>query len=335
MRVMQVSKPGGPFESVDRPIPQPGAGEVRIKVKACGVCHSDAFVKEGTYPGIEYPRTPGHEVVGDIDAIGTGVTAWKAGDRVGVGWHGGHCGQCMQCRRGDFILCEEGKVTGISFDGGYQEYMLAPVSALARLPADLDPVVAAPLLCAGITTYNALRHSGARPGELVAIQGIGGLGHLAVQFARAMGFNTVAISRGADKADLAKKLGAHQYIDAAAGDPAKSLRKLGGARVILATAPNSDAITALMGGLGVDGCMLVVGVDAGQIKVSPFVLVGARRSIRGWPSGHAADSEDTVNFSVQAGIRAMVETFPLSRAQEAYERMMGNHARFRVVLIPD
>lgn len=311
---------------------RPGPGEVRIKVAACGVCHSDVFIKEGLYPGIEYPRVPGHEVTGRIDAIGDDVTGWQAGQRVGVGWHGGHCFHCQACRNGDFINCENAKVTGISFDGGYAQYMVAPQQALAAVPKDLDVVAAAPLLCAGITTYNALRNSGARAGDLVAILGIGGLGHLAIQFAKSMGFRTVAVSRGEEKKALAEELGAHHYIDSSKERAAERLQAMGGARVILATAPNSKVISRMVDGLGRNGNLVIVGIADEPIAVTPLQLITNRRSVQGWPSGDAKGSEDTLNFSALSGTRPMIETFPLERAAEAYERMMSNQVRFRAVL---
>lgn len=332
MRAVQVSAPGEGFELVERDIPAAGKGEVRVKVEACGICHSDALVRDGLFPGIAYPRVPGHEVAGVVDEVGEDVTAWTRGERVGVGWYGGHCFHCASCRRGDFIGCENGRITGISYDGGYAEYLVAPQEALARIPDVLGAVDAAPLLCAGITTYNALRNSGARPGDLVAVQGLGGLGHLGVQYARKMGFQTVALSRGRDKEELALKLGADGYIDAEASDPAEALSRMGGARVILATAPHSPTISRVVNGLGINGKLLVVAASADPIEVSPLQLISGRRSIQGWPSGQAQDSEDTMRFSALTGVRPMVETFPLERADEAYDRMIGNHARFRVVL---
>ena len=332
MKAVQVRAPKAPFELVERPIPTPGANEIRIKVAACGICHSDAFVKEGAWPGIAYPRIPGHEVAGTVDAVGAGVTTFTAGQRVGVGWHGGHCFTCESCRVGDFVACRNAVTTGISSDGGYAEYMIARSEAVARIPDGLDLVEAAPLLCAGITTFNALRNAGARAGDLVAVQGLGGLGHLAVQFASKFGFRTVAISRGEDKRALARELGATEYIDSATVDVAKALQTLGGARVILATAPSGKSITPLIDGLGIGGRLVVVGADATPIEVSPLQLIGARRSISGWPSGHARDSEDTLNFSALSGAKAMVERYPLEQAAAAYERMIKNEARFRVVL---
>ena len=332
MKVAQISKPGGDFELVERNIPNPNAGHVRIKVQACGVCHSDVLTKEGLLPTIQYPRIPGHEVAGVIDEVGAGVTAWKKGQRVGVGWHGGHDNTCRECRRGDFINCKNAKVCGIDYDGGYEEYMLAPVEALVAIPDALTDVEAAPLLCAGITTYNALRHSGALPGDLVAVQGIGGLGHLGVQFANKFGYRVAAIGRGPNNATLAKKLGAHVYIDSQATNAAAELQKLGGARVILATAPNSKSMSALIGGLGPNGKLLVVGAGPDPIEVTPIQLIFGTRNLQGWPSGTPADSEDTLNFAELSGVRAMIETYPLAKAAEGYERMMSGKAEFRVVL---
>jgi D-arabinose 1-dehydrogenase-like Zn-dependent alcohol dehydrogenase len=332
MKAVQISKPGGNFEVVERPIPEPGRGQVRIKVEACGICLGDALVKEGHWPGIQYPRVPGHEISGRIDAVGDDVIPWKPGQRVGVGWHGGHCFICDPCRSGNFILCENGKSTGISFDGGYAEYMIAPAEAVAAMPEDLLADEAAPLLCAGITVYNALRNSAARAGDLVAIQGIGGLGHLGIQYARHMGFRTVAIGRGADKKPLATKLGAHDYIDTNSGPPAAALQKLGGVHVILATAPDSKAMSALVDGLSADGILLIVGAGPEPIPVTPLQLIGARKSIHGWPSGTAKDSEDTLRFSSLTGVRPMTERYPLEKAAEAYDHMISGRARFRVVL---
>ena len=331
MRVMQVSRPNGPFELVDRQIPEPGAGSVRIQVEACGICHSDSLTKEGTYPGIQYPRVPGHEVAGVIDAVGPGVAGWQVGQRVGVGWNGGYCGHCDHCRRGDFFACVTGQVTGITYDGGYAEYMVAPASAVARMPAELPPVDAAPLMCAGLTTFNALRNSGARPGDVIAVLGLGGLGHLAVQYAAKMGFHTVAIARGKDKGPLARQLGASVYLDSRAQDPAAELLELGGARVILATATSGEAMSAVEGGLAVRGTLLVVGA-ASSMQVSPLWLLAGRRSIEGWYSGTSIDSQDTLAFSARTGVRPMTETYPLERASEAFDRMMSGEARFRVVL---
>jgi D-arabinose 1-dehydrogenase-like Zn-dependent alcohol dehydrogenase len=333
MRAVQVSEPNGPFELVEREIPEPGAGWVRIKVEACGICHSDSLTKEGLWPGIEFPRVPGHEVAGVIDAIGTGVFGWTVGQRVGVGWHAGHCGYCRNCRRGNFFACEVSLlVSGVSFDGGYADYMVAPAVALALIPNELSDVEAAPLMCAGITTFNSLRNSGARAGDTVAILGIGGLGHLAVQFAAKMGFRTVAIARGSDKEALARTLGAQYYIDSLAQDPAEELIKLGGASVVLATVTNGKAMSAVLGGLGVNGKFLVLGAADAPLEVPPLLLITGKRSVMGWYSGTSIDSEDTLSFSVLAGVRAMIETFPLERAAEAYDYMMSGKPRFRAVL---
>jgi D-arabinose 1-dehydrogenase-like Zn-dependent alcohol dehydrogenase len=332
MKVAQISKPGGDFEIVDREIPNPGAREVRIKVQACGVCHSDLFTKEGAWPGIQYPRVPGHEVAGIVDELGAGVSEWKQGQRVGVGWHGGQDGTCPSCRRGDFRNCLNLKIAGISYDGGYQQYMLAPVEALTAIPEGLSDVEAAPLLCAGITTYNALRHSGAMPGDLVAVLGIGGLGHLGIQFASKFGYKVAAIGRGSENGALAKKLGASVYIDNKVTNPADELQKLGGARVILATAPSSKAMSELINGLEPNGQLLVVGVTTDPIEVTPAQLVTGSRSIQGWASGTPADAEDTLRFAELSGVRPMIETYPLEKAGEAYARMMSGNAQFRVVL---
>jgi D-arabinose 1-dehydrogenase-like Zn-dependent alcohol dehydrogenase len=331
MRVVQVSRPNGPFEIVERQIPEPGAGTVRIRVEACGICHSDSLTKEGGYPGIQYPRIPGHEVAGVIDAVGSGMVGWKPGQRVGVGWNGGYCGHCEHCRRGDFFACVTGQITGITCDGGYAEYMIAPGSAVAQMPAELPSVEAAPLMCAGLTTFNALRNSGARPNDVVAVLGLGGLGHLGIQYAAKMGFHTVGIARGKDKEPLARTLGASVYIDSQAQDPAAELLGLGGAKVILATATSGEAMSAVQGGLAVNGTLLIVGA-APSMQVSPLLLLGGRRSIKGWYSGLSIDSEDTLAFSARSGVRSMNETFPLERASDAYDRMMGGKARFRVVL---
>jgi D-arabinose 1-dehydrogenase-like Zn-dependent alcohol dehydrogenase len=333
MKVAQISKPGGDFELVEREIPEPGAREVRIKVKACGVCHSDSVTKEGLFPGIQYPRVPGHEVAGVVDEVGIEVSEWKKGQRVGIGWHGGHDGTCRECRRGDFINCRNQKICGVSYDGGYQQYMVAPAEALAAIPDGLSDTEAAPLLCAGITTYNSLRHSGALPGDLVAVQGIGGLGHLGIQFANKFGYKTVAIGRGSENAMLAKKLGAHLYIDSQATNPAQELQKLGGAQVILATAPNGKAMSQLIVGIGPNGKLMVLGVGPDAIEVTPLQLISPMvRAIQGWASGTPADSEDTLNFAELSGVRPMIETYPLERAGEAYARMMSGQAQFRVVL---
>jgi D-arabinose 1-dehydrogenase-like Zn-dependent alcohol dehydrogenase len=332
MKAAQIPKPGADFEIVEREIPKPGAGQVLIKVQACGVCHSDMFTKEGAWPGIEYPRVPGHEVAGVIDELGAGVTAWKKGQRVGVGWHGGQDGTCVACRRGDFRNCRNLKIPGISYDGGYQQYMVAPVDALAAIPESLSDVEAAPLLCAGITTYNALRHSGAYPGDLVAVLGIGGLGHLGVQFANKFGYKVAAIGRGSENAALAKKLGASVYIDSKATNAAEELQKLGGAQVILATAPSSKAMSELINGLGPNGKLIVIGATFDPIEVTPVQLISGSRSIQGWAAGTAADSEDTLRFAELSGVRPMIETYPLEKAGEAYARMMSGNAQFRVVL---
>lgn len=332
MTAIQIPSPGAPFEVVKREVPTPGANQVRIRVQACGVCHSDAFVKEGYWPGLQYPRVTGHEVAGVVDEVGSGVTTWKKGQRVGVGWHGGHCGQCKLCRRGDFMGCQQFQVTGFQEDGGYAQYMIARSEAVAAIPDSLSPVEAAPLLCAGVTTFNSLRHSGAAAGDLVAVQGLGGLGHLGIQFASKMGFHTIAIGRGKDKESLALKLGAARYFNTDAVDAAKELANLGGASVILATAPDSKAMSALIDGLGVGGQLLVVGASNDPISVTPVQLILSRRSVRGWPSGTARDSEDTLKFCGLTGIRPMVETLPLEQAGVGYERMMSGKARFRVVL---
>jgi len=332
MKAVQISKPGGSFEVVERPIPEPGRGQVRIKVEACGICHSDALVKEGMWPGLQFPRVPGHEIAGRIDKLGPDVTLWKPGQRVGVGWHGGHCFECEPCRRGDFVNCKFEKITAIHFDGGYQEYMVAPAEAVAAMPDDLPADEAAPLLCAGITVYNALRNSGARSGELVAVQGIGGLGHLGIQYARQMGFRTVAIGRGGDKQALAKKLGAHEYIDTTAGSPAEALQRLGGAKVILATAPDSKSMSALMDGVGANGKLLIVGAGFEPLTITPLQLIGGRKAIQGWASGTARDSEDTLQYSSLTGVRPMIERYPLEKATDGYQQMISGKARFRVVL---
>jgi 2-desacetyl-2-hydroxyethyl bacteriochlorophyllide A dehydrogenase len=332
MKAVQVSKPGGSFEVVERPIPEPGRAQVRIKVEACGICHSDVLVKEGGFPGLQYPRIPGHEIAGRIDAVGADVTQWKPGQRVGVGWHGGHCFKCDPCRRGQFILCQFEKITALSFDGGYAEYVAVPAEAVAAMPDDLPADEAAPLFCAGITVYNSLRNAGARAGDLVAVMGIGGLGHLGIQYARQMGFRTVAIGRGADKEPLARKLGAHTYIDTATASSAAALQALGGARVILATAPDSKAISSLVDGLGPDGKLVIVGVSPEPLTITPLQLILARRTIQGWPSGTAKDSEDTLQFSSLTGVRPMIERYPLEKVAEAYDQMISGRARFRVVL---
>jgi D-arabinose 1-dehydrogenase-like Zn-dependent alcohol dehydrogenase len=332
MKAVQVSKPGGNFELVEKDIPEPGRNQVRIKVEACGICHSDTLVKEGHWPGIQYPRVPGHEIAGRIDTVGADVTNWKPGQRVGVGWHGGHDFTCNSCRRGDFINCQNEKITAISYDGGYQEYMIAPVEAVAAIPDDLPAPEAAPLLCAGITVFNALRNSGARPGDLVAVQGIGGLGHLGIQYARQMGFRTLAIGRGKEKEALARKLGAFHYVDTAGGDPVVELQKFGGAHVILATAPDSKSMSALVNGLSKNGKLVVVGAGSDPLAVTPIQLIGGRSTLQGWASGIATDSEDTMQFSALTGVRPMIEKYPLEKAAEAYDQMVSGRARFRVVL---
>jgi D-arabinose 1-dehydrogenase-like Zn-dependent alcohol dehydrogenase len=333
MHAVQVTRANGAFELIEREIPQPGADSVRIRVEACGICHSDSMTKEGLWPGIAYPRTPGHEVAGVIDALGAGVTGWTEGQRVGVGWHGGHCGYCDSCRRGDFVTCQVAlQVPGIAYDGGYAEYIIAPASALALIPESLSAVDAGPLMCAGVTTFNSLRNSGSRPGDLVAILGIGGLGHLGIQFAAKMGFKTVAIARGVDKEPLARKLGAYHYIDSKAQDPAAELQKLGGAKVVLATVTNGDAMSATLDGLGVNGKLVILGAAAEPLQVPGIPLLLGRRSIVGWPSGSSIDSQDTLSFSALTGVRAMTEVFPLEHAAEAYEHMMSGKARFRAVI---
>ena len=332
MKVAQVSRPGADFQIVEREIPMPGAGHVRIKVQACGVCHSDVLTKEGSWPGIQYPRVPGHEVAGIIDELGSGVSAWRKGQRVGVGWHGGQDGTCRECRRGDFRNCQNVKICGISYDGGYQQYMVAPVEALVAIPDTLGDAEAAPLLCAGITTYNALRHSGAFPGDLVAVVGIGGLGHLGVQFANKFGYKVVAIGRGSENASLAKKLGASVYIDSQSTNAAEALQKLGGAQVILVTAPSSKAMSELIDGLGPNGKLMVIGATFDPIEVTPIQLISGSRTIQGWAAGTPADSEDTLRFAELTGVRPLIETYPLERAAEAYARMMSGNAQFRVVL---
>jgi len=332
MKVAQVPKAGADFQLVDRELPKPGAGHVRVKVQACGVCHSDQLTKEGFWPGIQYPRIPGHEVAGVIDEVGAGVSAWKAGQRVGIGWHGGHDGTCRACRRGDFIHCANEQVSGISYDGGYQQYMVAPVGALAAIPENLSAAEAAPLLCAGVTTFNALRHSGALPGDLVAVQGIGGLGHLGIQFANKFGYNVAAIGRGSENAALARKLGARVYIDSQATNAAGELQKLGGAQVILATAPSSKAMSALVDGLGPNGKLVVIGVAFDPIEVSPVQLITGSKSLQGWAAGTGADCEDALRFAELTGVHPMIETYPLEKADEAYARMLSGDAKFRVVL---
>jgi D-arabinose 1-dehydrogenase-like Zn-dependent alcohol dehydrogenase len=332
MKSIRVEQAKGPFRPFDDKIVAPARGQVRIKVQACGVCHSDMFTKEGAWPGITYPRSPGHEIAGVIGALGEDVSDWKVGDRVGVGWHGGNCFRCDPCRRGDFVNCKFLKVPGISYDGGYAAQVIAPVEALARIPDSLKPEEAAPLMCAGITTFNALRHSGAGPGDVVAIQGIGGLGHLGIQFAAKFGFDTIAIGRGEDKQSLALKLGARRYIDSARQDVAAELTKEGGASAILATAPDAKSFGPLVEGLGVKGRLVIVGASAEPFPVSSFQMIGAQRTITGWPSGTSKDSEDTLRFAAQTGVRAMIETFPIERVDQAYQQMMTGKVRFRAVL---
>jgi alcohol dehydrogenase/propanol-preferring alcohol dehydrogenase len=332
MTAVQVTRAGGPLELVERDVPEPGEGQVLVEVQACGICHSDMLTKEGMWPGLQYPRVPGHEIAGIVDSVGAGVEQWQKGQRVGVGWHGGHCGRCDRCRQGDFILCQHALVPGISYDGGYAEYMVAPVEALARIPDDLSDVDAAPLLCAGITTFNALRHSGARAGDLVAILGIGGLGHLGVQFAQRMGFRTAAIARGEDKKALAQQLGAHHYIDSKAENVADALRALGGARVIMATVTSGKAMSAALGGLGPNGKLIIIGASEEPVEVPVTQFIMGRNAVQGWPSGTSADSQDTLAFSALTGVKPMIEEFPLARAAQAYDRMMSGAARFRVVL---
>ena len=332
MKVALVPAPGADFEIVEREIPRPAPREVRIKVQACGICHSDALTKDGAFPWIEYPRAPGHEVAGIVDEIGAGVSEWRLGQRVGVGWHGGHDGTCTACRRGDFGNCRNHKIAGISYDGGYQQYMAAPVEALVAIPESLSDTEAAPLLCAGITTFNALRHSGASPGDLVAVQGIGGLGHLGIQFASKFGYRTAAIGRGSENAALAKRLGATVYIDSRATNAAEALQEMGGAQVILATAPSSKAMSELIDGLGPNGKLMVIGADFDPIEVTPIQLIGGSRAIQGWASGTPIDSEDTLRFAELTGVRPMIETYPLEKAAEAYARMISGDAQFRVVL---
>jgi D-arabinose 1-dehydrogenase-like Zn-dependent alcohol dehydrogenase len=334
MQAVQVRKVGV-LELVDIDIPEPGPRQVRIRVEACGVCHSDSITVHQAFPWIQLPRTPGHEVAGVVDKLGTDVIPWKVGQRVGVGWHGGHCGYCVSCRKGDFVTCRNQKICGISYDGGYAQYMIAPIEALVAIPDDLKSAEAGPLLCAGITVFNSLRNAGAQAGDVVAVLGLGGLGHLAVQYAVKMGYKTVALARGSDKAALAKQLGAHVYVDTSAADSAAELTKLGGARVILATAGNSKAMSAVMGGLSIDGKLVILGVDMEPLAINAVPMIMSRQSIQGWPSGQPSDSEETLAFSVLSGVRAMIETVPLALAAQAYERMMNGHARFRMVITMD
>jgi D-arabinose 1-dehydrogenase-like Zn-dependent alcohol dehydrogenase len=333
MHAMQITKPNGRFERVERPVPRPGTREVRIQVQACGMCHSDAFVKAGQFPGLTLPRIPGHEVAGRVDAVGEEVAHLNPGQRVGVGWYGGHCGQCPACRRGDFMNCAKSRITGITQDGGYAEYVVAPVEAVALIPDALEPAEAGPLLCAGITTFNALRSSGVRPGDTVAVLGIGGLGHLALQYASRLGFRTVAVSRGADKEALARELGAHDYVDTQREPAAQGLQRLGGAHLVLATAPHAASIASMVEGLTPRGKLLIVAAPLEPIQLSVFPLLSGK-SIAGWPSGTAIDSEETLAFSARAGVRPRIEVFRLEQAEEAYAKMMENHLRFRAVLVP-
>jgi D-arabinose 1-dehydrogenase-like Zn-dependent alcohol dehydrogenase len=332
MKAVQVPKPGADFEIVEREIPKPQAGHVRVKVQACGICHSDSLTKEGQWPGIQYPRVPGHEIAGIVDELGEGVTTWKKGQRVGVGWHGGHDETCLYCRRGDFRNCVNMQVPGISYDGGYQQYMVAPANAVVAMPEGLNNVEAAPLLCAGITMYNSLRHSGAMPGDLVAILGIGGLGHLGIQFANKFGYEVAAVGRGPENATLAKKLGAHAYIDSQATKAVEELQRLGGAQVIVATAPSSKAMSEIFDGLAPNGKLMVIGAAFEPIEVTPLQLITGSRTIQGWASGTPADEEDTLRFAELSGVRPMIETYPLEKAAEGYARMMSGKAQFRVVL---
>ena len=332
MKAAQISKAGGDWELVERDTPEPGPGQVRVKVEACGICHSDALVKDGVWPGLHYPRVPGHEIAGRVDAVGANVTSWAVGQRVGVGWHGGHCFVCEQCRRGDFAMCVNRKITGIDFDGGYAEYLIAPAAVVAAIPDDLPAEEAGPFMCAGVTVFNALRNSGARAGEVVAVHGIGGLGHLGIQYARQMGFETVAINRGNDKEPLARQLGAHHYIDATAMDVVAELQKLGGANVILATAPNAQAISGLVDGLAPSGKLLVPAAPLEPLSINVFSLITKRSSVAGWYSGTARDSQDTLEFSALSGVHPMIEKYPLDQVAEGYEQMHSGRVRFRVVL---
>jgi D-arabinose 1-dehydrogenase-like Zn-dependent alcohol dehydrogenase len=333
MKVVEVPAPGAAFKLTERNVPEPPAGTVRLKIAACGICHSDTFAKEGHWPGVTYPRVPGHEVAGTVDAVGPGVAGWSVGERAGIGWFGDNCGWCEPCRSGDFVTCVRLQITGLTFDGGYQEYMIAPARGLARIPEALGFAEAGPLMCAGVTTYNSLRHSRAMPGDLVAVHGIGGLGHLGIQFARQFGFHVVAISRGKAKEELALRLGAHRFIDTAATDAAAELARMGGAQVILATAPNSAEISGLAGGLGRNGMLLAIAGTADPLSISPAQLIGARKSVQGWPSGSPKDSEDTLNFCALTGVRPMIEVFPLEDAAKAYDRMLTGQVRFRAVLV--
>jgi D-arabinose 1-dehydrogenase-like Zn-dependent alcohol dehydrogenase len=335
MKAAQISKAGGDWELVERDLTEPGPGQVRVKVEACGICHSDTLVKDGIWPGLQYPRVPGHEIAGRVDVLGANVTSWAVGQRVGVGWHGGHCFVCEQCRRGDFAMCVNRKVTGIDFDGGYATHVIVPAAALAAIPDDLPAEEAGPFMCAGVTVFNALRNSGGRAGDVVAVHGIGGLGHLGVQYARRMGFNTVAINRGKDKEELARQLGAHSYIDASAQDVVAELQKLGGATVILATAPNAQAISGLVDGLAPSGKLLVPAAPSEPLSINVFSLIMKRSSVAGWYSGTAKDSQDTLEFSALSGVHPMIEKYPLDKVAEAYEQMRSGKVRFRVVLTID
>lgn len=331
-RYVQVAKGGAPLELLTRDVPEPKAGQVRVRIQACGVCHSDSVTVGGYFPFITYPRVPGHEIVGIIDAVGEGVVPWKTGQRVGIGWFGGNCGHCESCRRGDLITCQNLQIPGVSYDGGYADYVVVPAAALVAIPESLKSVDAAPLLCAGITTFNALRNSGAKPPDTVAILGMGGLGHLGIQFAAKMGFNTVAIARGADKEKFAHQLGARHYIDNSTGDVAEALQKLGGAKVILATITDADGMSATLGGLKAGGELIVLGVPPNPLKAELAGLVLQHKAIQGWPSGASIDSEDTLKFSEITGVLPLIEKYPLEKAAEAYDRMMSGKARFRVVL---
>lgn len=332
MRAVQVAEPGGDFELVERAVPRPGFGEALVRVHACGVCHSDMFAREGGYPGVSHPVVPGHEIAGAIEALGDGVKGWSVGQRVGVGWFGGNCGHCEWCRRGSLIDCENMEIPGVTMDGGYADYVLVRASALASMPDELSAEEAAPLLCAGLTTYNVLRHSGATAGDRVAVLGVGGLGHLGVQFAARSGFETIAVARGTEKKSLARELGAHHYVDSTAGDPGQALRELGGVDVILSTVTSAEAMAAVFGGLRPRGKLLVVGASMDPIPIPAAALIGGSKSLVGHASGSSRDSEDTLAFSVLADVRPMIETVPLERAGEAYDKMMNGQARFRMVI---
>jgi len=331
-RAAQVLSPGAPLAVIDQALAEPGPGSVRVAVEACGICHSDSLFVDNQWPGVQFPVTPGHEIAGHVDAVGDGVQGWREGDRVAIGWSGGYCGHCRSCRRGDFVHCEVGMVTGATFPGGYADYLVAPASALARIPDEMSAVDAAPLACAGLTMFNSLRHTGAGPGDLVAILGIGGLGHLGVQFAVKMGFRTVAIARGPEKGELAHELGAHHYIDSVASDVATELQNLGGARVIAATATNAEAISESVGGLGLHGELLALAAVPDSVQVTPIQLITISGTVHGHPAGVPHDLEDTLNFAALQGIKPMVEVMPLEKAADGYQRMLGNQARFRVVL---